>query len=235
LQLQHFGGIELSRVDPKLLRPPAPPMKLHTVLSLVLLSLAGTLPVSAQIDAETPSGSRSHPAKRSFPQITLTESRSQGEKAISQLGSRLPEVAAWYGKSSDEFSSLMKRDRALVLDRAAACSSRTICWCHWRSRHAGPAVGERRHAAAAGPDLPAAQPPGRVSARSTSTSRAPRCRARPGTAAPSITALPFDLDGVPYTFSTAELQRIQAIWQRVAEDFAPFDVNVTTEAPPPTS
>jgi hypothetical protein len=48
---------------------------------------------------------------------------------------------------------------------------------------------------------------------------------------PSITALPFDLDGVPGTFSTAELQRIQAIWQRVAEDFAPFDVNVTTEPP----
>ena len=49
----------------------------------------------------------------------------------------------------------------------------------------------------------------------------------------SITALPFDLDGVPYTFSTAELQRIQYIWQRVAEDYAPFDVNVTTEAAPP--
>jgi PKD repeat protein len=48
---------------------------------------------------------------------------------------------------------------------------------------------------------------------------------------PSITALPFDLDGVPYSFSTAELQRIQLIWQRVAEDFAPFDVDVTTEVP----
>jgi hypothetical protein len=48
----------------------------------------------------------------------------------------------------------------------------------------------------------------------------------------TITALPFDTDGVPYTFSTAELQRIQYIWQRVAEDYAAFDVNVTTEAVP---
>ena len=40
----------------------------------------------------------------------------------------------------------------------------------------------------------------------------------------TITALPFDIDGVPYSFSTAELQRIQYIWQRVAEDYAPFDV-----------
>jgi len=46
----------------------------------------------------------------------------------------------------------------------------------------------------------------------------------------TITALPFDIDGVPYSFSTAELERIQYIWQRVAEDYAPFDVDVTTEA-----
>lgn len=41
----------------------------------------------------------------------------------------------------------------------------------------------------------------------------------------------FDLDGVPSTFSSTELQRIQMIWKRVAEDFAPFDVDVTTEEP----
>ncbi len=28
-------------------------------------------------------------------------------------------------------------------------------------------------------------------------------------------------------------QQIQYIWQRVAEDFAPFDVDVTTQVPPP--
>lgn len=49
---------------------------------------------------------------------------------------------------------------------------------------------------------------------------------------PTITALPFDTDGVPYSFSTAELERIRYIWQRVAEDYAPFEVDVTTEAPP---
>ena len=48
----------------------------------------------------------------------------------------------------------------------------------------------------------------------------------------TITAQPFDLDGVPTPSRTTELQRIQYIWQRVAEDYAPFDVNVTTEAVP---
>ena len=47
------------------------------------------------------------------------------------------------------------------------------------------------------------------------------------------TALPFDTDGAPYSFSDAELQRIQYIWQRVAEDFAPLDIDVTTEQPAP--
>jgi hypothetical protein len=43
-----------------------------------------------------------------------------------------------------------------------------------------------------------------------------------------IVAPPFSLDGNP-AFSDAERALIQRVWQQVAEDFAPFDVNVTTE------
>jgi hypothetical protein len=42
----------------------------------------------------------------------------------------------------------------------------------------------------------------------------------------------YDIDGNPAIFSKEELSRIQQIWQRVAADFAPFDVDVTTQAPP---
>lgn len=41
----------------------------------------------------------------------------------------------------------------------------------------------------------------------------------------------FDIDGNAANFSNTELTRIQDIWQRVAEDFMPFDVNVTTQDP----
>ncbi len=41
----------------------------------------------------------------------------------------------------------------------------------------------------------------------------------------------FDLDGSPDTFSTAERGAIFEIWQRVTEDFVPYDVNVTTADP----
>jgi hypothetical protein len=47
----------------------------------------------------------------------------------------------------------------------------------------------------------------------------------------SKTTTPFDRDGNPSSFSASELDSIRAIWQTVAEDFAPFDVNVTTSQP----
>ena len=46
-----------------------------------------------------------------------------------------------------------------------------------------------------------------------------------------ITSPAYDTDGRATTFSGAELGSIQQIWRQVAEDFAPFDVDVTTEEP----
>ena len=45
------------------------------------------------------------------------------------------------------------------------------------------------------------------------------------------TVAPYDLDGLPATFSFNEQNNIKAIWQIVADDFAPFDIDVTTERP----
>jgi len=46
-----------------------------------------------------------------------------------------------------------------------------------------------------------------------------------------LLAVPYDIDGDPAAFSDAELANIAETWRRVAEDFAPFDVNVTTREP----
>ena len=46
-----------------------------------------------------------------------------------------------------------------------------------------------------------------------------------------IDSVPFDRDGDGATFSPAERESIQRIWQSVAEDYVPFDVDVTTEDP----
>ena len=40
---------------------------------------------------------------------------------------------------------------------------------------------------------------------------------------------PYDIDGNTAAFSTQELSQIVQIWRGVAEDYAPFNVDVTTE------
>lgn len=47
----------------------------------------------------------------------------------------------------------------------------------------------------------------------------------------TILATPFDVDNNSAAFSDAEQAAIKEIWQRVAEDFAPFNIDVTTERP----
>ncbi|MGB5764622.1 MAG: PKD domain-containing protein, partial [Sedimenticolaceae bacterium] len=46
-----------------------------------------------------------------------------------------------------------------------------------------------------------------------------------------LEAKPFDLDGNPGDFSPGERAAIAEIWHRLAEDLAPFDIDVTTEEP----
>ncbi len=48
----------------------------------------------------------------------------------------------------------------------------------------------------------------------------------------NVTTLTLDSDGNPNTFNSSELALIEETWKRVAEDFAPFKINVTTVEPP---
>src|SRR5215831_6823844 len=47
----------------------------------------------------------------------------------------------------------------------------------------------------------------------------------------NITTPAYDIDGDPTTFSISEIANIIKIWQYVAEDYAPFNINVTTVPP----
>jgi PKD repeat protein len=49
---------------------------------------------------------------------------------------------------------------------------------------------------------------------------------------PTITPAGFDTDSNPGGLSDTELATIQNVWKVVAEDYAPFEIDVTTEAPP---
>lgn len=205
-------------------------MKLRPFVLQAALAMAAVLPLLSQ--AATKVTRPAHPVKPSFPQITLPERASQGLRAIELLGDRLPEVAAWYGKSPDEFRMLLARDRMLRIDGQGRL------FVEDELEAPLPATSPADESLLSGNLLPLDQTfllhsrPGASRTVYLNFKGATLSGTAWNRTATSITALPYDIDGIPYSFNTTELQRIQGIWQRVAEDFAPFDVNVTTEEPP---
>jgi PKD repeat protein len=218
---------------------------------LLAASMLLMVPTLALAQGATPSASapsaRPQLAKRPFPQMNLPERRAQGQRAIDVLGERLSEVAEWYGKSPDEFRSMLLRDRRLKIDQRG----RLLV----EEELDAPLPAEPPPSPGPSVPKPASSAPGAASGSLTGA-LAPLdqtffLHSRPGAArtiyvnfrgaqlggtawngsGSTVNALPFDLDGIPYSFTAAELERIQYIWQRVAEDFAPFDVDVTTEPP----
>jgi PKD repeat protein len=221
------------------------------ILSFLLL-VAAMMPTLAPAQGAASSASaptaRPHPAKRPFPQMNLPDRRAQGQRAIDVLGTRLPEIADWYGKSADEFRSMLLRDRRLKIDQRG----RLLV----EEELDVPLPVEPPSSPGTFAPRPASPAPSAASGSLTGA-LAPLdqtffLHSRPGAArtiyvnfrgaqlggtawngsGATLNALPFDLDGIPYSFTAVELERIQYIWQRVAEDFAPFDVDVTTEPPP---
>lgn len=175
-------------------------------------------------------------ARAAFPSLNLPAHEVAGERAVQALGAKLADVAAWYGHSADELRQHLLADKRMRLDRRGRVFF----------------VEEQDQPLAAAAASGAEPSPGLLDGTLAPLEQTFSLHSRPGAkktiylnfkgavitgtawnaTSPSITAQPFDLDGLPYSFSTAELQRIQYIWQRVAEDYAPFDVDVTTEAVP---
>lgn len=202
---------------------------------LLSASLALTSVLVAAADARTLdiNSERLRPA---FPRMELGNRHLAGQDAVDSLGARLGEVAGWYGKSADELRKQLLSDRRLRIDangRMFAVEEMTAPLAATRATAQEPVL--------AGQLLPLDQTfqlHSRPGAKRTifldfdgATLTGTAWNRNSG----SITAMPFDIDGTPGVFSNAERQRIQFIWQRVAEDYAPFDVDVTTQQPPADS
>ena len=158
-----------------------------------------------------------------------------GEAAIAALGARLPDVARDHGLSPDTLAARFRIQRGLGIDAGGAL----LFSCE-------------------APAVPPAQAPvgeGSLESPVTSPGGDPfRLHSFPGasrviyldfnghttsgtqwnskyTGGADIVSQPFDIDGNPYWFGTTEQDIIRGIWQRVAEDYAPFAIDVTTEDP----
>jgi PKD repeat protein len=176
-----------------------------------------------------------HIKKRPFPQLSLPDRHAAGQRAIDNLGQRLPEIAEWYGKSPDEFKAQFLKDRRMRLDRRG----RVFVVEEIDQPIQAPAAAAASTGMLDGTLAPLDQTfllhsrPGAKRTIYLNFKGATLTGTVWNDGSGNITALPYDLDGLPYSFNTTELQRIQYIWQRVAEDYAVFDVDVTTEAVAP--
>lgn len=170
--------------------------------------------------------------KPAMPSLSLPE-KARGEAAIRALAGRLPAVAAAHGKSAAEFTAILRRDRSAWVDKKGRL--------FFVEEAPVPTV---TAAAAAATTVVSAVYPLTDTFRLHSKPGAKRTiyldfngHVATGTAwnasygITTINAPAFDIDGNPAAFSDTELTRIQNIWRRVAEDYAPFDVDVTTEEP----
>ena len=165
--------------------------------------------------------------------------RAHGEEAIALLGAKLPDVAVAYGLRPAELGDLLRKNSSLWVDPQGAllylCEGLEVAGAGGLA--AGATVVTTVGAA------PVAATPATFTLHSTPgaarviyldftghvTSGTPWNSTFTGGA--DIVSQPFDLDGDASTFSEAECTFIYRVWQRAAQDFAPFEVDVTTEDP----
>ena len=166
-----------------------------------------------------------------MPELSLTPGLA-GESAITALGTNLAAVAAHYGKTSAQLQSLLQTETSLRLDGKGmlyyVCEGLAVS-------SNGPVV--------AGPPV-----------KLLPLTNTFFLHSKPGSTRTiyldfggytisgtqwntfynngnDIVAPPWDIDGNPASFGTNEQAIIQQVWFSVAEDYAPFDVDVTTEYP----
>ena len=149
---------------------------------------------------------------------------SNGQAAIDALGRDLPQVAAWYGHSSAEFTQMLQGDRSLHVDR----KGRLL---YIDDPHAAPTgqleAGDKATAGVASTGGAPFALSETFALHTRSASRRVIYLNFQGEGSKPA----FDLDKKVATFNDTERAMIQRIWLRVAEDFSAFDVDITTEAP----
>ena len=199
--------------------PLATTLATTVVLGLVSSALALSAAVAAPAPTGPPAGDRDR---------FLDRARS-GPAAITALGDRFDDVARLNGRTPQALAALLREDRTVSVDPTG------------RLRVTEP--------------VPSGLAPGgpRTAAGPFPNSQTFDLHSRPGASRvlfldfdggpvsgtawndfqgiPTTSQPAFDIDGSPGTWGQAEHDTVQSVWQRVAEDFAPFDVDVTTRDP----
>jgi PKD repeat protein len=153
-----------------------------------------------------------------------------GEAAIAALGPQLAAVAQSHGKTTAELAKMLRSDHTLWVDTKGKLFYREDA------------------PAGADPSPAGAEPAGLEPLSNTFVLHSKPGSKRViyldfdghtlqntawngGSVPNPLVCPPWDTDGNASVFGDAERTVIQKVWQRVSEDYAPFDVDVTTEDP----
>ena len=163
----------------------------------------------------------------------------KGAAAISALGSHLPAVARAYGLDPQKLTTLFQIQPSLGVDRGGAllfaCGSLAVSKNSAVSGALSVNSSISKIASGSAVDafllhsFPGATRVIYLDFTGHTTSGTLWNSNMTGGA--TISSQAFDLDGSPGTFDANERALIQKIWERVAEDFAPFAIDVTTQDP----
>lgn len=183
----------------------------------------------ATVSLQCPGHAQELPSEPYFPGLKLAR-QARGSAILGALGKSLPEVARQYRMTEEELGKLCLTDRDLAVDT----SGKFLYVCEGSVAEA-----------------PTAQKAATEALLSYPKEQSFVLHSKPGTSrvlyldfnghttsgtswksGATFTSPAYDTDGNAASFSDAELASIQQIWKRVSEDFAPWDVDVTTEEPP---
>lgn len=172
-----------------------------------------------------------------FPSVSFNRN-SRANEIPGLLGNQLPQVAAWYDRSDAELRKLCQSEASLRMDRGGrlhfVCEG--LLPLQNAVAKATTASGGTTTAAITATDAFALHSkPGASKViyldfdGHTTTGTAWNSNF---TAGANIVTPPYSNDATVSTaFAQSELDNIYSIWQRVSEDYAPFDVDVTTQDP----
>ena len=193
------------------------------LLTATALALAG-LPLGVGAAQATGDGDRDRAAEPSL------SAPAHGQQAIDELGDQLDEAAALNGWTAAQLRTALATDPTAWVDREGRV---------FYQDPAVPAHASGEPAVAGVAPFPLDQTfllhskPGSdltlMLDFDGATVSGTAWNAEEGV--PSGAAPAWSLDGDPATFNDSEREAIQTIWQRVAEDYAPFDIDVTTQEP----
>jgi hypothetical protein len=194
-------------------------MKRFAVFAVAVIGVVGILPKVG--DAQT----------GAIPPAKLLDARVQGRAALAAAKSRdvLAAVAAKAGQTESKITSILTNDPSAGLDESGQLF-------YVEPKNSPRALGAER---ASAPTVAQAPFPFTQTFQLHSKPGAQRViyldfngyTTPAGSGWGATVGTPFNLDGNPASFNNQEQTEIQGTWQRIAEDYAAFDVDVTTQDP----